>query len=220
MKKAIIFDLDGTLLNSLIDISESVNYVLEKYNFKTHSFEDYKYMIGNGIAVLIEKALPTNLSKTDAEIYFNEIKLVYEKRQTIKSKPYNGIIEMLKTLENKGISLNILSNKPNNFTQEVVNHFFADIKFDFVFGEREGYQRKPSPQTANEIIEKLGFKKSEFLYMGDTSTDMLTAKAANIDAIGVTWGYRKVDELLENGAKFIINNPKEILDLLMPKADM
>jgi len=211
-KKAIIFDLDGTLLNSLIDIAESVNYVLEKYNFPTHNIEDYKYMIGNGIQVLIEKALPNNISKTDFEKYFNEASTIYEKRQTQKSHPYDGIIDMLNSLSDKGISLNILSNKPDNFTKDVVKHFFKDIDFKIVFGAREGVPKKPAANAVNEIVKTIGLDKQEFIYMGDTSTDMLTANAANIESIGVTWGYRKVDELLNAGAKHIVNSPIEVLE--------
>ena len=211
MKKAIIFDLDGTLLNSLIDIAESVNFVLEKYNFPTHNIEDYKYMIGNGIQVLIEKALPNNISKTDFGKYFKEASTVYEQRQTQKTHPYDGIMDMLYSLSEKGISLNILSNKPDNFTKDVVNHFFKDINFKIVFGAREDIPKKPAPDAVNEIVNTLGFNKQEFMYMGDTSTDMLTANAANIESIGVTWGYRKVDELLNAGAKHIVNNPAEVL---------
>ena len=211
-KKAIIFDLDGTLLNSLIDIAESVNSVLEKHNFPTHSIDDYKYMIGNGIQVLIKKALPNHISKTDFEKYFKEASAVYEQRQTQKSHPYNGIVEMLNSLSNKGIVLNILSNKPDNFTKDVVKHFFNDIDFKIVLGAREGIPKKPAPDAVNEIINTLGFDKQEFMYMGDTSTDMLTAGAANIESIGVTWGYRKVDELLNAGAEHIVNYPIEVLD--------
>lgn len=211
MKKAIIFDLDGTLLNSLVDIAESVNYVLEKHHFPTHNINDYKYMIGNGIKVLVEKALPKNVSKSEFETYFNETKLIYEQRQTQKTHAYNGIIDMLKALSNKGIELNILSNKPNNFTQDVVKHFFTDINFNIVFGARKGVEIKPSPEAVNEIVKTLGFAKNEFMYMGDTSTDMQTAKAAGIDSIGVTWGYRKVDELVNSGAKHIVNSPSEVL---------
>ncbi len=213
MKKAIIFDLDGTLINSLIDIAESVNYVLKKHNFPTHNIEDYKYMIGNGIQVLIEKALPNNISKTDFDKYFNEAVNIYEKRQTQKSHPYNGIIEMLHSLSDKGIYLNILSNKPDNFTKDVVNHFFKDIDFKIVLGARDGIPKKPAPDAVNEIVKTFSFDKSEFMYMGDTSTDMLTANNANIESIGVSWGYRKVDELLNAGAKHIVNSPNEVLKL-------
>jgi len=211
MKKAIIFDLDGTLLNSLIDIAESVNFILKKYNFKTHSIEDYKYMIGKGIKPLIEKALPNNISENDFQKYFNEISKLYEQNQTKHTHPYNGIMDMLNNLSKKGISLNILSNKPNNFAKDVVHHFFNDINFNIVFGARDGIPKKPSPDSVNEIIKLTGINKNDFIYMGDTSTDMLTAKAANVESIGVTWGYRKVDELLNAGANHIVNHPSEVI---------
>ncbi len=218
--KAIIFDLDGTLLNSLIDIADSVNLVLEKYNLPTHSIEDYKLFIGNGIEKLVALALPENIKKTDFEKYLSEIKSVYEKNQISKTKPYNGVIEMLKTLNNRGISLNILSNKPIEFTKMLVEHFFVDIKFDNVLGAREGIPKKPNPQAVFDIIENLQLEKCAVLYVGDTGTDMKTAENADLTSVGVLWGFRGMEELVENNANYIIDEASKIIDIVFEASDL
>jgi len=212
--KAIIFDLDGTLLNSLTDIADSVNLVLEKYNLPTHSIEDYKVFIGNGIEKLVERALPNDISKTDFDKYLSEIKSVYEKNQITKTKPYTGIIEMLKTLNEKEISLNILSNKPIDFTKMVVEHFFGEIKFDNILGAREGIPKKPNPQVVFEIIDNLKLNKEEVLYVGDTGTDMQTAENAGLTSVGVLWGFRGLEELVENNADYIIEEASKIIEII------
>ncbi len=214
MKKAIIFDLDGTLLNSLIDIADSVNYVLKKYNMPTHKFEDYKYMIGNGVETLVKKALPSNISEQDFSKYYSEISDVYRKNQMNKTHPYNGIVDLLKTLNNRNISVNILSNKPDNFTKEVVSHYFNNINFDIIRGAKQGVPKKPAPDAVFDIISSLKLNKEDFLYVGDTSTDMQTAKNAELTSVGVLWGYRTEKELKDNGADYIISKPEEILKIL------
>jgi phosphoglycolate phosphatase len=211
--KAIIFDLDGTLLNSLIDIADSVNFVLKKYNLPVHSIEDYKLFIGSGIEKLVERALPDNISDENFRKYLSEIKSVYEKNQISKTKPYDGILEMLKILNNKGVSLNILSNKPINFTKMVVEHFLGDIKFDNVLGAREGVPKKPNPQAVFEIIDSLKLNKEEVLYVGDTGTDMQTAENAGLTSVGVLWGFRGLEELMENNADYIIEEASKIIEI-------
>jgi len=214
MKKAVIFDLDGTLLNSLIDIAESVNYVLGKYNLPQHKFDDYKYMIGNGVEVLVKKALPDNISKEDFEKYYKEISEVYRENQMNKTHPYDGIKDMLQGLKDKGVKINILSNKPDNFTQEVVKHYFPEFEFAVIRGALPDVPKKPAPDAVYSIVEQNGIDKQDFLYVGDTSTDMQTAKNAGLTAVGVLWGYRNEQELKENGADYIISKPEELLGLI------
>jgi len=211
--KAIIFDLDGTLLNSLVDIADSVNFVLKKYNLPVHSIEEYKLFIGSGIEKLVERALPDNISDENFKKYLDEIKSVYEKNQISKTKPYDGILEMLKILNNKGVSLNILSNKPIDFTKMVVEHFLGDIKFDNVLGAREGVPKKPNPQAVSEIIDNLKLNKEEVLYVGDTGTDMQTAENAGLTSVGVLWGFRGLEELMENNADYIIEETSKIIEI-------
>jgi len=214
MIKAIIFDLDGTLLDTLTDIMESVNRVLEKYQFPTHELQEYKYFIGNGIEVLTKKAFPQDIAASDFEIYLREVKDEYAQRQTLRTKAYDGIQEMLQQLNRKKISINILSNKPHEFAVPTVQHFFPDIQFDIVFGSRKHVERKPSPEAVFEILTTLEISKNECLFVGDTSTDMLTAVNAGVSAVGLSWGFRTVEELREAGAKWIIHKPKELFELL------
>ncbi len=214
MIKALIFDLDGTLLNSLIDIMDSVNIVLQENNLPVHTLDDYKMFIGNGIEVLAKKALQDKYSHIDFDKFLARVKEIYSKRQILKTKPYDGIIDMLKTLNEQKIKIAILSNKPNEFTQQVVSHFFNDINFDIILGSRNDVPRKPNPQAVFEIIEKLKLEKQQTFFVGDTSTDMQTGKNAGLKTIGVSWGFRSVKELQENGADFIVNKPNEILELI------
>ncbi len=214
MKKAIIFDLDGTLLDTLTDIMESVNKVLEKHQFPTHDLETYKYFIGSGIGVLTQKAFPQDISESDFQLYLSEVMTEYEARQTLRTKPYDGIVEMLEQLNAKGILISILSNKPDEFAKPTVQYFFPNIKFEVVFGSRKGVERKPAPDAVFEILDIIGIEKSEAFFVGDTSTDIRTAVNAGVDAIGVSWGFRTVKELKSAGATYIIDTPEEIFSLL------
>ena len=213
-RKAIIFDLDGTLLDTLTDIMESVNTVLERYNFPTHELQAYKYFIGNGIAVLTRKAFPQDISEEDFQQYLAEVNAEYAKRQTLKTRPYEGVPEMLSKMNRRGVKLTILSNKPHEFAVPTVQHFFPNIDFAVVFGSREGIPRKPAPDAVFEILAMLKISKDEVLYVGDTATDMLTAKAAGLTAVGVSWGFRTVEELQKAGADHIIDQPAELFELL------
>ncbi len=214
MKKAVIFDLDGTLLNSIIDIAESMNEVLEKNNFPTHTIDEYKFLIGKGIDNLAIDSLPNKVPKVDYPKYCKQIREVYDKRWMLKTKPYDGIIELLNELTKRKVKIAILSNKPQNYTELVVKHLLPDWKFDCVLGAREGVPIKPNPQAVIEIIEKFGLMPADFLYVGDTNIDMQTANAAKLTAVGVSWGFRPVKELLAANANYIIDKPMELLNLL------
>ena len=214
MIKAVIFDLDGTLLNSLIDIMDSVNIVLKEHNLPTHSLDDYKMFIGNGIEVLAKKSLQDKYSNINFDDFLMRVKEIYSERQILKTKPYDGITKMLKSLNDLSIKIAILSNKPNEFTKHVVNHFFNDINFEIILGSRKDVPRKPNPQAVFEILENLNIEKDNAIFVGDTSTDMQTGKNAGLKTIGVSWGFRSVNELKDNGADFIVNNPNEIIKII------
>lgn len=211
MKKAVIFDLDGTLLNSIIDIAESMNKVLENHNFPTHSIDEYKFIIGNGIDNLAIDSLPKSVPKSDYPKYCTEIREVYGERWMLKTKAYNGIKELLDNLTSRNIKIAILSNKPQEYTELAVQHLLPEWKFDCVFGAREGIPIKPNPQAVIEIIEMFDFEVTDFLFVGDTNIDMQTANAANVESVGVSWGFRPVKELLDAKATYIINEPNELL---------
>jgi len=213
-KKALIFDLDGTLLNSLIDIADAVNFVLDQHNFDTYEFDAYKNFIGNGIEVLARKALPQNLKEEEFQVLFSEIKASYQIRQNTKTAAYEGIISMLEEAQARGFKLAVLSNKPHEFVPPTIERYFKNIDFNYSFGSREGIEKKPKPDAVLELLNLMSLKAEECFFVGDTSTDIMTANNAKMDSIGVLWGFRDRKELEGANATYIIGHPKEILDLI------
>jgi len=214
MKKLIIFDLDGTLLNSLVDIADAVNFVLEENNFPTHKFESYKQFIGNGIEVLAKKALPKNITDDAFLDLFKQIQSSYKHRQNTKTAPYKGIENLLKELNLKAIKIAVLSNKPHEFVEPTVKRYFKDIKFDLMYGSRVGVERKPNPEAVFEILDILKISKKDSVFVGDTATDINTGVNAGVDTIGVTWGFRTFNELKNAGARNIVYSPNQILRII------
>lgn len=213
MKKAVIFDLDGTLIDSLEDIAINANKVLRQLNCPTHSHEQYKYFVGDGARVLIENAMPKYISKNyldDALKLFIEF---YEQNLHTNTKPYSGIKALLDELVSQNIPLAILSNKPDKFTKLYVETLLPDIPFVVVSGQKESVEKKPHPAGALDIANKFQIEPQDIYFVGDTSTDMKTAKNANMVAVGVSWGFRTVQELQESGADFIITTPNKLLEL-------
>jgi len=214
MKKLAIFDLDGTLLNSIIDIAESMNEVLSNNNYPLHSIEEYKNIIGRGIDNLVIDSLPKGITKENLAQYIDQMKDIYGKRWMLKTEPYDGIPEMLDTLVAEGIIIAILSNKPQQYTELAVKHLLPHWQFAVVFGSRENVPIKPDPQAVHEILELLSIDKSEALFIGDTKIDIQTASASGVESVGVSWGFREVEELKKANADYIIHSPKEFTDLL------
>jgi phosphoglycolate phosphatase len=211
--KAVVFDLDGTLLDTLGDLADSVNTVLHEAGYPTHPEDAYRYFVGNGIFKLIERTLPPDQRKpeviADFVQRFNE---VYKRNWNAKTKPYPGIPELLRSLVAKGLDLAILSNKPHEATLETSGFFLKDTPFKLVYGARPGVPVKPDPTAAFEIARAMGYDPAEFAYLGDTSIDMSTANQAGMFAVGVTWGFRTPEELREYGAKVLIDHPMELLE--------
>ncbi|MCP4297964.1 MAG: HAD family hydrolase [Proteobacteria bacterium] len=213
--KAIIFDLDGTLLHTLVDLGETVNEVLEARQYPTHQIDKYKYFIGDGAKKLIERALPESRRSSEEILECLELfHRFYDEKTDLKTAPFPGISELLDQLASIGISLNILSNKPHKLTLKAVSSYLGRWPFQIIFGQREGVPHKPDPAGLNEIIEKLSLTAEDCLYLGDTSTDMITANAAGVKSVGVTWGYRPRSELEESGAHYTIESPEELLQLI------
>lgn len=212
-----IFDLDGTLLDSLTDIANSANQVLAKLGYEQHPLSAYATLVGDGVRVLFERALGTD-SATDEELIdkcmtlFNEI---YADRCTEQSVLYPGIESLIDELHQRDMALAVLSNKPDRFTKLIVKHFFGASKFRVVLGQREGIPRKPDPVAVFEIAEAFGLSTDCIAYIGDTNTDMLTARNASCFAIGVTWGFRSRKELLECGAAVLADDTSELLKHLI-----
>ncbi|MGA2480838.1 MAG: HAD family hydrolase [Spirochaetia bacterium] len=213
---AILFDLDGTLLNSLDDLADSMNIVLTTLGFPIHPVDAYRYFVGNGIPTLVRRCLPKSALANeplvkDAETGMRE---EYGLRKNNKTHLYDGIPEMLDELQSRGVRLAILSNKPHDALVGVVNHYLSQWKFEAAFGERPGVPNKPNPESAMSIARQMNVPPSAFLYLGDTNTDMETAVAAKMFPVGVTWGFRTAEEITEAGARVLIAKPSEVMGLL------
>ncbi len=213
--KAVIFDLDGTLLDTIDDLGDSMNSVLERHGYPVHDLGAYKYFVGNGMRNLVKRALPED-KRDSASIDqgLMEMRGEYTKRWADKTRPYPGIPSLLNALTEKGIKLAVLSNKLDRFSKDIVEKLLPDWSFYPVYGERDGVPIKPDPAGALEIVKILGFSPDEFLYLGDTGIDMQTAVSAGMYAIGVLWGFRNAEELVNNGADMVIEDPLEVLKLL------
>lgn len=211
MYKAVIFDLDGTLVNSLDDLAVATNYALEQYGFKSHPVEDYKYLVGDGMVKLIERAISNdNASPEIFKAVFDCFMNYYREHYLVHTNVYEGIIEAINELYNMGLKLAVVSNKADNMTNIIVKEFFGDI-FTRVTGKREGYPTKPDPTLTLKIIEEMGVLPEECIFVGDSGMDCANAVNSGCYPLGVLWGFRKREELLENGAKTIINTPNEIV---------
>jgi phosphoglycolate phosphatase len=214
--KAVIFDLDGTLLDTIEDIADSMNDVLDRYGFPRHSIAEYKLFVGDGAANLVRRSVCGADVTGDTLARLEEgYRAEYLKRHADKTKPYDGIPELLKALADRGVKLAVLSNKPHDSTEKVMAYYFPDVAFDALIGQRPGRPIKPDPCGAFEILEFLGAEKEEVLYIGDTDTDMLTAKAAGLKAVGALWGFRDKAELAANGADLYAVHPMDLVDLLL-----
>lgn len=216
MIKLVIFDLDGTLLNSLDDLADSCNYILAKNGFETHPLHSYRYFVGNGVAKLVERALPENHRDSHfVEFIRKQFVEYYSKHAEDKTAPYDGINDLLAGLTARGIQMAVASNKFMAGTEALVREYFGNFKFVSVLGQREGIPVKPDPQIVYDIMSVSGItNKSEILYVGDTSVDIQTCLNAGIKSVGVEWGFRTREELLNTGADYIVACPNEILNLL------
>ena len=214
MIKAVLFDLDGTLANSLSDLADSTNYALSEMGFPTHEREEYKYLVGDGIPKLIERALPVG-EKTEEnkkkclDIFMERYKEHYHD----KTVAYDGIPDMLSELKEVGLKIAVISNKAEEMAVKVVEKLFGGM-FDVVAGKREGFPTKPDPALTLEVIRQLGVKPQECVLVGDSGMDMAAAVNAGAAPVGVLWGFRLEDELIKNGAEYTIKSPAEIPEII------
>jgi len=213
--QAIIFDLDGTLLDTLADIGDSVNLMLGEYGFPGHTTDDYRRFIGNGIQMLVTRALPIQgRSKEMVTACVQRAREIYWENWNNKTRPYDGITDLLDHLKKKGWPLAVLSNKPHDFTVRYVNAYFDKWDFKVVMGQNDHFPVKPDPASALDIARQIGLAPESFLFVGDSAVDMRTAAAAGMHAVGVSWGFRGPRELRENGCQTLVEHPSEILRLL------
>jgi len=213
--KAVLFDLDGTLLDTLEDLANSMNVILKAHGMNTFYTEEYKGFLGFGLEGLIRCVIPDDqVSDELVEEFLADMKVEYGNRWAEKTRPYPGIPELLDELQKMGLKLVVLSNKMDDYTKIIIKTLLPDWQFDIVRGLKDNYPPKPDPTSTLEIAKELKIKPGEFLFLGDTDIDMQTANAAGMYAVGVTWGFRTADELKENGAKVLIDLPLQTLDLL------
>lgn len=216
MKQLAIFDLDGTLLNTIKDLGEAANYALDRNGFHTHSIASYPYFVGNGVRRLIERVLPEDARKKPAVIdsMLKDFKEYYNDNNTKLTKPYEGINELLQQLQEMGVKLAVASNKYQLATDKIINHFFPDIEWVAIEGQKEDIPIKPDPSIIFMILATAKIAKQDTIYIGDSGLDMEAARRACIDSVGVTWGFRPVKELKEYHANIIINKPQDIIPII------
>lgn len=213
--RAIIFDLDGTLLDSIHDIANAMNTVLSRYNFEGHNVSAYKKMVGDGIDKLVERALP--LTARDQALLVRctlEMRNTYSEQWAESTQPYEGIPGLLNVLTRRQIKMAVLTNKPHEFARAMVKNLLPSWEFDPVFGSRIDIPKKPDPAGALEIADRLGMSPDAIGFVGDTAVDIHTANQAGMVSIGATWGFRDEAELTNAGARYIIHQPQELLSLL------
>ena len=212
--KGIIFDLDGTLVDSLEDIADAMNSVLQSLNFPTHGYEDYQYFIGSGLRNLVSKALPaTHNNEAQIDHCYHLMIEVYRDNCTCKTKAYDGIFELLDELKSRNIKLSVFSNKADELTKEITETLFPEY-FNPIVGLTTESLKKPNPFKTLEISANFGLKAEEIIFIGDSDIDMQTATNANMYAVGVSWGYRPEEELILNGAKYVLKQPADLIDIL------
>ena len=213
MITTVIFDMDGTVLNTLDDLATSVNYVLTRYGMPVHCTEDYRRYFGNGIRYALESAVPKGTEETTIDQMLPVFKEHYNAHCLDKTRPYDGIPELMKALHDRGFKLAIVSNKIDSAVKELNAKFFSAY-VDVTIGEREGIRRKPAPDTVVQALKELKSSKHEAVYIGDSEVDLQTAANAGLPCISVLWGFREKDFLTEQGATVFANTPQEIYDLL------
>jgi phosphoglycolate phosphatase len=213
---AVLFDLDGTLLDTLQDLGDSMNAVLGVLGYPPHPIGSYRYFVGDGVEILARRVLPEPARYDEAIVQdcTKRMRAEYGRRWKDKTRLYDGIAELLDGLIRAGAKIAILSNKPHAATTEVVNHFFSKWHFHAALGARPGVPIKPDAGAALEVARMLEVAPGGFLYVGDTNTDMATAVAAGMFPVGALWGFRTEEELRSSGARALVGRPLEILDLL------
>lgn len=214
MYKLAVFDMDGTILDTLEDLKDSTNFALEKCGYPTRSYDEVRRFVGNGIRKLIERAVPEGLTVEQIDRVHEVFTEHYKVHCADKTKAYDGIKPLLEKLRASGVKTAVVSNKADYGVQELCKEYFDGL-FDYAVGEREGIRRKPAPDAVNEALRVLGIDKIEAVYIGDSDVDFETAKNAELPCISVLWGFRDEEFLREKGATLFVRDPAEIYDIIM-----
>ena len=208
-----IFDLDGTILNTLEDLADSTNYALKTCGYPERTMDEVRQFVGNGIRKLMERAVPEGTPVEEIDRVHETFTAHYKVHCADKTRPYDGIMELLQNLKKDGCKLAVVSNKADYGVQELCKQYFDGI-FDFAVGEREGIRKKPAPDSVNEVLKTLGCSRDRAVYIGDSDVDIQTAANAQMDRIIVEWGFRDVPFLIAKGAKVLVEKPEEILEIV------
>ncbi len=214
--KLAVFDMDGTILNTLEDLADSTNYALKANGLPERTIDEVRRFVGNGIRLLIERAVPTDTDKKLTDKVFDTFKEYYKTHCAVKTRPYDGIKDVLLELRKAGCLTAVVSNKADFAVQDLCKDYFDNL-FDFAIGEREGIKKKPAPDSVFEVLSKLNVEKDNAVYIGDSDVDFATSVNAGMDVIMVGWGFRDEEFLREKGAKRVIKQPSEILDIILEK---
>ena len=206
-----IFDMDGTILNTLEDLTDSLNYALSCSNYPTRTLDEVRNFVGNGIRKLMERAVPSGTSPEELEQVYADFTAYYPKHCYDKTKPYSGMIETIQNLRKQGIKTAVVSNKADYAVQILCKQYFDGL-FDYAVGEQSGVQRKPAPDSVNMVLDKLKINRTNAVYIGDSDVDIDTARNAEMDCISVDWGFRDPSFLQEHGAKIMVSSPEELLN--------
>ncbi len=212
--EAVIFDLDGTLTDTLGDLKNSVSYAMREFGFPERTTDEVRSFVGNGVRRLIDLSVPENTDSETAAKCLAVFKEYYKNNSLVETKPYDGIIEMLENIKDNGIKTAVVTNKMHEAAENIVNIFFGEL-IDLTLGQVDGMAQKPQPDGINCVLERFGVSKEKAVYIGDSEVDCITAKNAGIPCIGVTWGFRDKSVLLENGADFIAETPEDIIEFIM-----
>ena len=214
--KLAVFDMDGTILNTLEDLADSTNYALKANGLPERTIDEVRIFLGNGIRLLIERAVPTDTDKELTDKVFDTFKEYYKTHCAVKTRPYDGIKDVLLELRKAGCLTAVVSNKADFAVQDLCKDYFDNL-FDFAIGEREGIKKKPAPDSVFEVLSKLNVEKDNAVYIGDSDVDFATSVNAGMDVIMVGWGFRDAEFLREKEVKRIIKQPSEILDIILEK---
>ncbi len=213
MKKLVVFDLDGTLVDSIVDLGTAVNIALKEYNLPLHPMSDYYDFVGNGMEDLVRRSM--NEKGQDDSLYL-KVRKVFDEYYNFHSGDntiaYDGVTELLKKLSEMNIKTAVLTNKAQQYVGSILERSFPQHKFDLYIGQQQGVERKPHPEAFELLLNELKVKKEDCLYIGDSEVDVKTAINAGVDLVAVTWGYRSIEVLKSAGAEFLVNSPKEILN--------
>ncbi len=211
--KLAIFDMDGTILNTLEDLADSMNYALVQHDMPQRTIDEVRRFVGNGIRKLVERAVPTGTEAAQVDEVFETFTVYYKEHCAIKTRPYEGIPEVLKQLRDMGVKTAVVSNKADFAVQSLCEDYFPGL-FDFAVGDKEGQRRKPAPDSVNAVLDKFGMDKSQAVYIGDSDVDYETSQNADMDVIMVGWGFRDEEFILSKGAEFVIHKPDEIVEYI------